>query len=77
MTIFVKQAQVVGVGPFSFIAPASSIGLKTGEWPCNIETEIGNKLPLVRGKEKISEGKIVAVHYRQKRGCLRVEITND
>ena len=66
------------VAPHRFVAEASDLGLKPGEWPAMLPTKIGNGEPLLRGHvERGTEGDLIWVRYRQENGCLSVKIIND
>lgn len=55
-----------------FSACASDLGLRPGQWPATIDTNLGNGQPLV--KRFVTEG---AVTYRQQLGCIDVTLFND
>jgi hypothetical protein len=53
------------------------IGLKPGDWPSQIETNLGNSMNLVRGQFHKANGDLTHVTYTQAAGCVVVEIFND
>jgi hypothetical protein len=57
-----------------FSAFASDLGLSPGYWPTELETTLGNKLPLVRASRLGEEGGFL---YVQTAGCVSVKIYND
>lgn len=59
--------------PFRFVTEASTVGIRAGEWPCIINTTLGNKMSLVRGDRLVDGGYV----YDQVAGCIRVNIYND
>jgi len=60
-----------------YIAYASDLGLKPGEWPDCFDTDLGNKLTLHRFTLDVRDGDIFAAKYRQDCGCIIVEVIND
>lgn len=60
-----------------FVVEASTAGLRPGEWPTNIETNLGNGQKLVRSHAERHNGELTAVVYKQALGCITVNILND
>jgi hypothetical protein len=60
-----------------FTVEASSLGLRAGEWPQKIETEIGNRRPFIRTSKKVGDEGLLWVTYRQDLGCVVLRIFND
>ena len=56
-----------------FVADASALGLKPGEWPRQLETTMGNKQPFLMMTRKLPE----YVIYAQANGCIRLTVYND
>jgi hypothetical protein len=70
--------QITEVEPHFFVTEASDLGLRPGEWPVKIQTEVGNGQSLVRASKKVdAEGDLLWVTYVQTLGCVRVRIYND
>lgn len=64
--------------PHWFSTDASDLGLRPGQWPEFIRTELGNKHTLVRWTKKLDEeGELLWVTYRQSVGCVLLRIYND
>lgn len=63
--------------PHCFSTEASTIGLPIGQWPDQIKTNLGNGLPLVRGRVKLLGDEVAFVDYRQTAGIVEVRIHND
>jgi hypothetical protein len=59
-----------------YIIKASDCGLMPGEWPETIDTTIGNTLPFVRLRTETSDGKVMAVFYKQDSGKAELTILN-
>ena len=55
-----------------YIVKASSIGLKPGEWPMQLETTLGNSTPLVRNG--LVDG---GYFYIQMKGTASLIVLND
>lgn len=68
---------VFEIEPHLFTAEASSLGLKPGEWPGQLDTTLGNGQPLLRKRWREHEGDIQYVEYWQAFGCVRLRIFND
>ena len=65
---------------FGFMAEASSLGLRPGEWPqaLPVRKDVGNGLPFARPKARLNaDGEIVSVAYVQDLGCLTLTVFND
>lgn len=73
----IKADQVREVQPHQFWAEASELGLKPGEWPEQLTTEIGNGMPLIRTSKKVEDGDLIYVRYHQANGCVDLRIMND
>jgi len=74
----VTYANVVEFEPHRFVAEASELGLRAGEWPTQIPTEIGNRQPFIRRSKKVdAEGDLLWVTYEQALGCVRLRVFND
>jgi hypothetical protein len=73
----IKRDQVLEIKVHTFVTEASTIGLRPGEWPERIDTELGNGQPLLRGQPDLEDGEIRGVRYRQAHGCIAVLIVND
>jgi hypothetical protein len=71
-------AQQVTEGPVhKFSADASALGLRPGEWPARLETDLGNGLPFVRGGYESRGGELLLVRYIQAAGCIDLVVFND
>jgi hypothetical protein len=60
-----------------FTAFASDLGLRSGEWPETITTELGNKQPFVIESQQVADGDLQWVLYRQSCGCITLKVFND
>jgi len=57
---------------------ASDIGLRAGDWPVEIETNMGNKMPFIRATKMVSpDGDLQWVTYYQACGCISLKVFND
>jgi hypothetical protein len=72
VSIHITVANVFEVSPLSFVAEASDLGLRPGEWPDALTTDLGNKLRLIR--VALDDGRAL---YRQDLGCVELAILND
>ena len=68
--------------PHRFAAFASDLcdhGFGVGQWPDQIDTELGNGQPFVKSRHEISEDgeDLVAVNYTQLFGCITLRVFND
>ena len=54
---------------------ASDLGLRPGEWPEQIDTNLGNGQPLILRDEPRGEG--AGCVYTQQFGCIQVTVWND
>lgn len=69
--------QVSEVRLHHFVVEASSLGLKPGEWPRTVQTNIGNGQPFVWTCCGMSEDEVTHWHYAQICGCTTLDILND
>jgi hypothetical protein len=58
-------------------AEASTLGIRPGQWPVAIETELGNGLPFRFSTKEIRDGELLWVDYFQGNGCIWLRIYND
>jgi hypothetical protein len=58
-------------------AEASTLGLKPGEWPRTIETELGNGMVFIAMRREVRDGDLLWVDYLQGNGCIWLRIYND
>lgn len=63
--------------PHKFTAMASDLGLRAGQWPEVITTELGNKQPFLYDYHYTEEGDLQFVVYRQGNGCISLKVFND
>lgn len=56
---------------------ASDLGLSPGNWPEQLPTILGNKLPFLRDTKKVRDGDLLWVTYRQALGCISLRVFND
>jgi len=73
----VKRSQVTEYEPHKFEAEASALGLRPGEWPSTLLTDVGNGQPFLVSEKLRSWGETCAVIYRQQFGCCELVIHND
>jgi hypothetical protein len=57
-----------------FCAFASDFGWKPGEFPAQIETDMGNGLPFLKWSETSESDRVI---YRQSNGCITLTVYND
>lgn len=76
MNARITSQNVQETEPAYFIGDASSVGLKPGEWPTLLETDLGNKLPLTKTWVDRGAGDINSVTYCQQLGVVRVKLFN-
>lgn len=75
---YVALTNVSEVEPHTFVTEASDLGLRPGEWPQFLTTNLGNGLRLVRSTKKLdADGDLLWVTYHQAAGCIRLRIFND
>lgn len=60
-----------------FQAEASSLGMKPGEWPQRLSTDLGNSMDLIKSAECGPDGELLWVLYIQVAGCISLKIFND
>lgn len=61
-----------------FVAEASTLGLRPGEWPRAIDTDLGNGRPFyATGATRDDEGGLIEVQYLQELGCITLHVLND
>lgn len=73
----IARDQIIEVEAHRFMADASDLGLRVGEWPASFETDAGNGQPFVRQGPKYHEGELIGYSYRQSLGCISLTIQND
>lgn len=78
MTMITYDSPIDEFEPHHFSADACEIGLRPGEWPERLETNIGNGLALMRRTKKLSaDGDLMWVTYLQANGCVSLRVYND
>ncbi len=75
--MFIKNDQVTEIEVHKFVADASDLGFPVGKFEEVLETNLGNKLPLVAHSEKTVNGEFAGIVYRQKLGCIELIVFND
>ena len=60
-----------------FVAEASTLGFRPGQWPRLIETNLGNGRPFFFHSMCHSDGEIISAEYRQALGCITLSVLND
>lgn len=60
-----------------FCAEASTLGLKPGDWPRTIETDMGNGMIFIAQHKEVRDGDLLWVDYFQANGCITLKIFND
>lgn len=68
---------VLEVETHKFTCEASQLGLKPGEWPTQIETNLGNSMPFLVLRREERSGDLLWVDYMQANGCTFLRIYND
>jgi hypothetical protein len=71
--MFVTYSDVDKLSMFTFSAEASELGIRPGQFPDVIETNIGNKLPFY---SPVAENEGRSVVYTQVAGCAKLKIYN-
>ena len=74
MTTQVNASACTETAPHRFVTEASEIGLRPGEWPMRLTTDLGNGGDLLRKPFLRSDGTAV---YLQEFGCVSVHVLND
>lgn len=74
---FLENGIVSEFEPHKFVAEASSLGLRPGEWPTLIGTTLGNGRNFVRARSEERDGDLLWVVYLQTFGCIELKIFND
>ncbi len=79
MRITEKMAEdFTEIEPHKFVVDASCLGLFPGQWPSQIKTDMGNRMPFLRGNvERDESGGIALIKYAQANGCIDLTILND
>lgn len=75
--MFADRKQFTEYEVHRFVTEASDLGLRPGQWPSRIETNLGNGQPLVAHRRIDHFGEFAGVEYRQLMGCIRVNVLND
>lgn len=70
--VSVYRNQVVESRPFTFETEASDLSWAPGNFPETVETDLGNKMTLVRVKLNSA-----GATYEQTAGCVKVIVWND
>lgn len=73
----ITSDMVTPVEVHRFVVEASSIGLRPGQWPAHLETDMGNGQPLVRARVELDDGEVQSVTYQQAMGCIALLVLND
>lgn len=60
-----------------WIAEASDLGLRPGQWPVELTTDLGNGLPFIREWLGRDDEEVARVIYRQANGCIQLTVLND
>ncbi|MET3996019.1 hypothetical protein ABID65_007691 [Bradyrhizobium sp. S3.9.2] len=60
-----------------YSAEASTLGIRVGEWPTRIETDLGNGMPFILSHSKSQHGDLLWVTCSQANGCISLRIYND
>lgn len=68
---------VTETGPHDFVTEASTLGLKPGEWPKRLNTDLGNRLPFILKSVSAPAGELLYVTYVQAMGCIELKVFND
>lgn len=77
MKSFITYSNVTEAKVHEFYTEASTIGLRPGEWPSKLETELGNKMPFHRVRPNFRDGELQSVRYDQVCGCIQLTVYND
>lgn len=74
----VAREQAAEIGSHRWLAEASEVGLKPGEFPGQIETDIGNGQPFIRKRYQCNaDGDVLVVEYWQAFGICQLHLIND
>lgn len=63
--------------PHTFYGEGSSLEQTRVNWPQEIETSIGNRMPLLRISKKMNGDELAYVRYKQSFGIINLVIYND
>ena len=77
MTTFVDPRTCTEYAPHRFCVEASTLGLAPGQWPASLQTSLGNKQPLLRGRPITHGGEFGGYNYEQSCGCIDLNVFND
>jgi hypothetical protein len=72
-----QRLNVVEHHPHHFTAEASELGFPAGMFPEEIKTDMGNGQAFILDQEKVDDGDLLWVRYRQALGCVSLTIFND
>jgi hypothetical protein len=73
----ITRDDVVEFEVHKFIADASDLGWRPGEWPRCVSTDLGNSQPLWFDRTvRNDDGSVQHVVYRQALGCIDVSVYN-
>lgn len=64
-------------GPHHYVADASELGFPPGQWPAQLDTDLGNGRPFVRSEVEHYRGSVARVVYLQANGCVTLTVFND
>lgn len=77
MTANILIKNCTETAPHFFVTEASTAGFGVGEWPEQVPTDMGNKLPLLRKARHTHDGELLYCLYVQTNGCIQVQVWND
>lgn len=79
LPIFVSRERVQEHQVHRFTAWASELGLRPGQWPSTLTTDLGNGQPLYRSHVALSPDgtEVQSVCYSQALGCITLTVFND
>lgn len=72
MNIRVTALQVSQTEPMRFVTEASTLGIPPGQWPAEIQTDLGNGMPFQLQRAE-GDGRL----YKQVWGCITLVVLND
>lgn len=77
MNLTIDSSNAVENDAHEFVAEASALRLRPGQWPREIPTTIGNGRAFRFERFSWQGAEVVCAIYRQDEGCVSLKIFND